>query len=125
VMEIKFRNDTQSMPSSFGPVENLTPSSLPSLYNVSAFVPDAQSWELPVRFSFDYAYNLTSLLVHFYNMTFNGVILNMSSYVAAWNSTTRQVFGSLFFEAWIYNATTSVFQYHDRFVSLVFNMTVS
>jgi hypothetical protein len=125
VVEVKFRNDTQSMPSSFGPIKSRTPSSLPSLYNVSAFVPDAQSWELPVRFSFDYAYDSMSSVVDFYNMTFNGAVLNMSSYVAAWNSTTRQVFGSMFFEAWIYNSTTRVFQYHDRFVGLVFNMAVS
>jgi hypothetical protein len=125
LVEVKFRNATQSGPTSFGPLSNRTASSLPSLYNIYAFVPDEQSWELPVQFSFDYAYDSASSVVYFHSMTFNGAVLNMSSYVAAWNSTTRRVFGSLFFEMWIYNVTSSVFQYHDRFVSLTFNVTVS
>lgn len=123
VVEVKFRNSTQSAPSSFGPVSNQTPSSLPSLYNVSAFVADEGSWELPVSFSFDFV-NTTLLTVQMRSLTLNGAILNLSSCSIAYSSQTDRFAGNLFFELWLYNRTTSVFQYNDNWVGLVLNMTV-
>ncbi|MDH5482936.1 MAG: hypothetical protein OEY22_08680 [Candidatus Bathyarchaeota archaeon] len=123
LVEVKFRNQTQPAPTSFGPIENRTPSSLPSLYNISAFVEDEGVWELPLTFSFDYEYDDVFLQVRFYNMALNGVVLDMTDYVTSWNSTRSDFFGSLFFELWIYNTTGSNFQYHGRFVSLRLNMT--
>jgi hypothetical protein len=171
VVEVKFRNETQSMPSSFGPIENRIPSSLPSLYNISAFVADQSTWEMPLTFSFDYSNVTVSLwtfqnatvvrnattgliknvtvttvtdlpvsTLHMYNVTLNGVPLaikdcSISNYAVTRTSLEngtslmtvyslgKGFFGHLFFETWIYNSTTSVFQYHARFVSLRLNMT--
>jgi hypothetical protein len=49
----------------------------------------------------------------------------MENYVTAWNSTRRGFFGNLFFELWIYNSTTGLFNYHRRDVGLILNMTRS
>jgi hypothetical protein len=123
VVEVKFRNSTQSAPSSFGPVSNQTPSSLPSLYNVSAFVADEGSWEQPLFFSFDFV-NTTLLTVQMHSLTLNNVALNLSGCSIAYSSQTDMFAGNLFFELWVYNRTTSVFQYNARWVGLVLNMTV-
>jgi hypothetical protein len=123
VVEVKFRNETQSMPSSFGPLENRTPSSLPSLFNVTAFVGNGQDWELPLAFSLSYSYNQTLGQVDFQNMTFNNAVLSLAGYTTTWNSTLDMFLGNLFLETWIYNSTTSSFQYHARWVGLQLNMT--
>jgi len=122
VVEIKFRNETESAPSSFGPVEDRTPSSLPSLFDVTAFVANGQDWELPISFSFDYATENGSLVV-FRSLTLNNDVLNLEGYSTAWNATRSISFGDLIFELWIYNAQATVLSYNDRFVDLKFNMT--
>jgi len=52
-------------------------------------------------------------------------VLDLSGYVSGWNATRSEFYGNLFFETWIYNGTTESFQYHERFVGLRFNMTLS
>jgi len=123
VVEVKFRNSTQSAPSSFGPVSDQTPSSLPSLYNISAFVADEGSWEQRLSFSFDFV-NTTLLTVQMHSLTLNTVALNLSGCSIAWSSQRDMFPGYLFFELWNYNRTTSVFQYNARWVGLTLNMTV-
>ena len=121
LVEVKFRNLTQSAADSF----DRTASSLPSLFNITVFVEDEGVWELPLTFSFDYDYNETVLMVEFSSLTLNDVALDMRSYTVAWNSTNNGFFGDLFFELWIYNDAVSGFQYHERFVNLRLNMTGS
>jgi hypothetical protein len=123
VVEVKFRNETQSAPSSFGPIENRTPSSMPSLFNFSAFVADEQDWELPLSFSFDYEVSLDRSQVIFHNVTLNNEILGLEGYSTAWNSTRKVFFGNLMFELWIYDTQATALSYHGRFVDLKFNMT--
>jgi hypothetical protein len=124
-IEVKFRNESQSMPSSFGAVEDQVPSSLPPLFNVSAFVPDQGSWELPVSFGFDYGYNAAATVVGFQSLRFNGNVLSLSGERAVWNGMTSRFYGDLIFELWLYNSTLSSFSYHGRFVDLKLNMTVT
>jgi hypothetical protein len=120
---VKFRNETQSGPSSFGPIENHTPSSLPSLFNITAFVADEQNWELPVSFSFDYGVSLDKSSVVFQNLTLNNQVLNLEGYVTAWNATRSFFYGNLVFELWICDAHATALSYNGRFVDLKFNMT--
>jgi len=120
LVEVKFRNQTQSAPNSF----NRIPSTLPALFNTTAFVADEGVWEMPLTCSFDYEYNETLLQVEFYSLTLNNVTLDLRNYTVAWNSTNNVSFGNLFFELWIYDKTTGNFHYHERFVSLWLNMTV-
>jgi hypothetical protein len=123
LVEVKFRNESQPEPISFGPIENRTPSSLPSLFNITAFVADQQVWEKQLSFSFDYGYKPLLSGIDYRNMEFNGVTLSLDQYSSAWNSTRSEFPGELLFEAWIYNTTLGNFQYHQRFVSLHLNMT--
>jgi uncharacterized membrane protein len=124
LVEVKFRNATQSAPTSFGPIENRTPSTMPSLYNITALVSDKSTWEVPVTFSFDYGVNLSSTQVKFHNMTLNSEVLNLEGEVTAWNATKKVFFGDLVFETWLYNTTLSRFQFHGRSVDLKLNMTI-
>jgi len=124
-VEVKFRNQSQSMPESFGPLGNRSSSGLPSLYSIVAFVGDEMVWETPLTFSFDYSYDEGLGQVEFNSLTLNGSVLDLSGYVSGWNVTRSEFYGNLFFETWIYNGTTESFQYHERFVGLRFNMTLS
>ena len=123
VVEVKFRNETQSAPSSFGPIENRTPSSMPSLFNISAFVADEQHWELPVSFSFDYGVSLDKSSVVFHGLTLNNQVLSLEGCVTARNVTRNIFYGNLVFELWIYDANVTALSYHGRFVDLKFNIT--
>jgi hypothetical protein len=123
VVEVKFRNQTQSAPDSF----NRTASGLPSLCDIDVFVADKESLELPLSFSFDYnesSYNATLSQVSFSSMVLNGALVDLRGYSAVWDSQTSRFFGNLFFELWIYNDTIGTFQYHERYTDLKFNMTV-
>jgi hypothetical protein len=117
---VKFRNQTQLAADMF----NRTYSSLPALYNISAFVPDEQVLELPLTFSLNYSYNDVLSRIEFHSLSLNGVFLDLTDYTTTWNSSRNEFMGNLFFEAWIYNSSTGNFQYHDRFVSLRLNMTI-
>jgi hypothetical protein len=125
VVEVKFRNSTQSEPSLFGPSSNQTPSTLPSLYNITAFVADQSAWEMPLNFSFNYRVNTTLSTVQMQTLTLNNVDLNISNCSIAWDSQRRVFSGYLFFELWIYNSTPSVFKYHQRWLQLSLNMTTA
>ena len=124
-IQVKFRNQTQPAADSF----NRTASSLPPLYGFTVFVADKETWEMPIAFSFAYAYdedpfNATLSQVKFNNVMFNGVALDLSGYSATWDSERNGFFGNLFFELWIYNDTLGDFQYHERYTGLWFNMAV-
>jgi hypothetical protein len=124
-VQVKFRNQTQSAPD----ISNRAPSGLPPLYRIAAFVADKGTWELPITFSLDYTYsenpnNATLSKVNVHSLTFNGAKFNLEGLPATWDPEDSGFFGYLFFELWIYNDTTSGFQYHHRNTSLRFNMTV-
>ena len=125
LIEVKFRNQTQSAADSF----NHTHSTLPSLYNVPAFVANNETWELPITFSFDYTYsenidNASLSKVNVNSLMFNGARIDLEGFSATWDPEKNGFFGYLFFELWIYNDTTNSFQYHQRYTSLTLNMTV-
>jgi len=119
-VEVKFRNQTQSAPSRF----NHTSSSLPALCNISAFVADQGVLEQPLTLSFVYQYNESLSRVELRSLELNGVESNLNNTTIDWDLKENGFRGVLFFELWIYNGTSSSFQYHDRFLSLRLNMTV-
>ena len=125
LVEVKFRNESQVGPSSFGEVEDRLPSSMPCLFNVTAFVADQSDWEVPVSFGFDYSYDVNASVVGFDSLRFNGNVLSLAGESAVWNGTTSRFYGDLIFELWLYNSSSSSFGYHGRFVDLKLNMTVS
>jgi hypothetical protein len=124
-VRVKFRNLTQSVPNN----HNLAASSLPSLYNLAYFVPDKENLTFPLTFSFNYTPQLNSDNASFSKVTFNylllnGIPLNLDGYSTSWDSERNGFPSNLFFELWIYNGTTGIFQYHERYTSLFFNMTI-
>jgi hypothetical protein len=147
IIEMKFRNETQSAPNSF----NHTHSSLSSLYSLTIFVADNDILEVPFTFAFNYkfqnvirvvysnvtvpqgpgknatieqrAYNVNVLQASFDSLRFNDVTLSLKGYSSDWNPKTREYFGNLIFELWVYNSSVGSFQYHERYVDLKFNMT--
>jgi uncharacterized membrane protein len=121
LVEVKFRNQTQSGPDSF----NKTSSSLPPLFNITAFVADEGVWEMPLTFSFNYEFNETLSQVEFNNMSLNDVTLDLRGLTTTWDPSTNAFSGNLIFELWLFNTATGSFQYHQRFVDLWLNMTVS
>ncbi len=121
LVEVKFRNETQPEADTF----NRTFSTQPSLYNMTVFVADKETWEVPLSFSFNY-YNGSSgnvSQVNFSSLQLNDISASLKGYSTIWNSTKAEFFGSLSFELWLYNSTISSFQYHERFLTLRFNMT--
>jgi uncharacterized membrane protein len=121
LVEVKFRNQTQAGPSSF----NRTSSSLQSLFNTTSFVADGGTWELPIAFSFDFKYNETFSHLEFYDLKLNNITIDMKDYRVGWDSAKKGFLSNLFFELWIFDATSNVFRYHERFVGLWLNMTDS
>lgn len=120
LIQVKFRNLNQSAPDTF----NHTSSSLPSLYNITAFVDDKQTLELPIVFSFNYIHSETRSEVYFNHMKFNDAILNLNKLPATWNPQNNGFVGNLFFELWIYNDATGNFQYSGQDTGLNLNFVV-
>jgi hypothetical protein len=124
VVQVKFRNQSQPAPSSFGPIEERVPSNLSSLFGVRVFVADEEIWEAPLTFSFDYGFNESLMRVEFSSLNVNGVTVDLAGQTITWDAVNSEFRGFLFFEVWLYNAEVDDFGYHGRFVSLRLNMTV-
>ena len=119
-LQVKFRNLTQSAPSSL----NRIPSSLPILYSVNVFVGDKESWETPLDFGFEYVYEPSFSRISFSRLLFNNADLNLGGYSTTWDLNSTSFFGDLVFELWIHNDAVGGLVYHERYVDLKFNMTV-
>jgi len=118
-IQVKLRNQTQPAANSTA----RTPSSLPSLYKINAFVADNDTWELPLTFSFNYTYDEALREINFESLTFNGNNFGIKPYIVSLDTVRNGYFENLFFELWIYNDTTGAFDYHERFTGLWFNIT--
>lgn len=118
-IQVKFRNPAEPAPDSF----NHTFSDLPSLCNITFFVADKSSFELPLNVSFHYQANPLLREVNMNDIIVNGYWLNASSTSVPWDSQKSAYLGNLFFELWLFNNTINDFQYHQRYVSLWLNMS--
>lgn len=119
-IKFKFHNQTQLYEGSL----DYSPSFLNSIYNMTAFVEDEGVWEMPLTFSFNYSDNQSFQHVIMYDLTVNGLIINMDSYNVGWNSEKNGFLGVLYFELWLYDLDTRRFHFHERFLLLQLNMTV-
>ena len=114
---VKLGNETQSLPN---PILGV-PSSLPVLYEYNSFISDGATWEAPLTFQ------VNQLSFHDNVSQLTGIIINGVEFpvkqTSIWNSTKTGYYYNLFVELMIFNATSETSQYHNRFVSLVLNMT--
>ena len=124
VVQVKFRNQSQPAPSSFGPIEERVPSNLSSLFGIRVFVADEGVWEAFLTFSFDYGFNESLMRVEFSSLNVNGVAIDLAGQVIVWDTVNEEFRGFLFFEVWLYDAEVDDFGYHGRFVSLRLNLIV-
>jgi len=105
---VKFRNASESLPNTRA-----------GLYNYSVFLSDGQTWERPLNFSFGDVH-ARGASVGF--MDINGAPVNVNK-TAVWDNVNSGFFYQVFVELWIFNATSNSFGFHNRFVSLLLNMT--
>jgi hypothetical protein len=120
MVEPKFGNQTQFTPNSF----NHTNSVLPPLGNITFFVANNESLQLPIDFSFQYKIdpnNPRQLDVQ--SITLNDATITYPVTIA-WNFAKGGFYGNLFFELWIYNGTTGSLEYNQRYVSLWLKMNI-
>jgi hypothetical protein len=111
---VKFRNQTQPLPDAL----NSMPSSLPPLYEYHAYVADGGTWEAPLDFSVLRASRVgNSTLVS--DISLNDMVFSVNSYATENSGFSYEIF----FELWIYNTTSTSFQYHNRFVGFGLNIT--
>lgn len=125
MVQVKFLNwsQIQLMPTRFGPIENRLPSSLPSIFNFTAFVADEQTCEIPITFYFNYTWGQPPSKVELLSLGLNGLWLDMRDYTISWDAEKQGFRGFLFFELWLYNFDEADFRHHGRFVGLWLNTT--
>ncbi|MEM2105890.1 MAG: DUF1616 domain-containing protein [Candidatus Bathyarchaeia archaeon] len=115
---VKLRNQTEPLPDSV----NGTPSALDPVFEYRVFLRDGEVWEREVVFSFDgISFEGNSCRVS--RLVLDGYVLDVDK-SALWDEENNGFYCQLFFELWIYDATVSTFQFHNRFVWLWLNMTV-
>ncbi len=114
---IKFRNQTQPLPNATTP----TPSSLPILYEIRAFVQDSKTWEKLIVFSvLEASQSETSSIVN--RLVINGRPVRTNS-STIWDSERKGFYYELFLELWIYDTVSKNLGFHNRFVGIWLNMT--
>jgi uncharacterized membrane protein len=114
---IKLRNQTQPLPNATAS----TPSSLPVLHEIRAFVQDNEAWEKLVTFSVTNASRSETLSsVNRLVVNNQGVWTNSS---AVWDTERDGFYYQLFFELWIYETASRNIDFHSKFVTMWLNMT--
>jgi hypothetical protein len=116
---VKFRNQSEALPNA----ASGTPSPVSALFEYRVFLEEGKSWEVPLTFSF-------SNVSHAENQSMVGSLVINDFAVAVdksalWDAENKAYYYQLFVELWIYNASSSVFQFHNRFVGIWLNMTVA
>jgi uncharacterized membrane protein len=117
VVYLKLRNQTESSPST----KTGTPSSLKPLYEYRVFLSDGEVWEKNVTFSLSgVRFDGNVCRVSYFGVDGFSIFMNKT---AAWDVINKGYYFQVFFELWRYNATASMFEYHNRFVDLWLNMS--
>jgi hypothetical protein len=116
---VKFRNQTQLLPD----VSDSKPSPLLPLYEFRFFVDDSEIWESLLTFAFQNT-SVQGDIMFMGKVSINGVAFSVDCF-SMWDSENDGFYFQLFFELWLYDMTSHSFQYHDRFVGIWLNMTVS
>jgi len=111
---LKFCNQTQQLPNST--TSEACP--LPPLYEFRFILFDGNVWEDPLTFAIDGNSSLVQ------SISINGMVFPVNC-TSTWDSNRNGFYYQMFFELWLYNITSSSFQYHNRFVGLWLNMTSS
>jgi len=114
---VKLGNQTQQLPN----FTTSEPSPLPPLYEFRFVLSDGKTWEAPLTFAIEYVLPQQNFsLVQ--SISINDMVFPVNC-TSTWDLNRNGFYYQLFFELWLYNMTSSSFQYHNRFVRLWLNMT--
>lgn len=114
---VKLRNESEPLPNSTAGI----PSPLEPIFEYNAFLRNNETWEKEFSFAFDGVMfggdvcRVSNVLIDDYTVAVNKT--------AVWNATSSEFSFQLFFELWLYDATSSSFQFHNRRVGLRLNMS--
>lgn len=114
---VKLRNMTDALPNS----TTGTPSPLEPLYEYRVFVEDGKAWEDALHFTFSNV-TIQNGVAFVRTMSVNGVAFEVEKHTSGDSSSSGYYF-QLFAELWMYSAEANGLQYHNRFVTLMLNMT--
>lgn len=115
IVRVKFGNSTQPLPS------ESEPSSLPSLVEFNLFLKNNESWETPVNFTIlEASFSKISSSVNLLKINDKTLKVNYNS---NWDSSNRGFYYHLFFELWLYNDKSVRFEYNERFISIILNIS--
>ena len=116
---VKFGNKTQQLSNS----TTSEPRPLPPLHEFRFALSDGDVWEAPLIFDFEYVL-LQENVSLVQSVSINGLTFPVN-YISVWDSGMNGFYFKMFFELWLYNIASSNFQYHNRSVHLILNMTGS
>jgi len=114
---VKFRNESEPLPNSTAGA----PSPLEPIFEYDIFLMDNETWERELSFSFNDV-SFEGSVCRVSKVLVGGYAVDVNK-IAVWNETSNAFYYELFFELWIYNATVSGFQFHNRWVGLWLNMS--
>jgi len=116
-VRVKLRNQSEPSPDS----EAGLPSSLEPIFEYRVFLTNNATWEKEFSFSFE-DISFESNVSRVTRLSIGGYDVNVSK-VAVWDDANSGFYYQLFFELWVYNATVSSFQFHNRYVGFWLNVT--
>lgn len=115
-IRVKLRNKSEPLPDS----EAGLPSSLEPIFEYRVFLTNNATWEKEFSFSFEDVF-FEDKVSRVSRISINGYHVNVNK-VAIWDDANSGFYYQLFFELWIYNATVSSFQFHNRYVGFWLNV---
>lgn len=117
---VKIRNSSERLPA----VSKNEPSPLPTVYEYRTFIVNEGVVEKPINFSFNFQLSSEGKYCILKSLTINGVVFNLNKTIQ-WDPERKGFLINMLFELWIYNLKIGGFSFHNRFVGIWLNMTVS
>jgi hypothetical protein len=118
-VRVKLRNSTEMLPNATVGV----PSPLPVVYEFRVFAVDGQALENALVFGFSdvvFGDNVS----HVGRITINNATYDVNKSLQ-WDAVSSGYYCEVFVELWVYDLSSSDFQFHNRFVGLWLNLTAS
>jgi hypothetical protein len=116
-VDVKFRNQSEPLPDSTVGL----PSPLEPIFEYNVFLRNDETWEREFAFSFE-GVSFEGNVSRVSKVLVDGYAVDVDK-IAVWDDASKGFYYQLFFELWIYNATVSGFQFHNRWVGLWLNMS--
>jgi hypothetical protein len=118
-VQVKLRNASEPLPNATTGVW----SSVPALYRFRVFAVDGGTWE--DMFSFRFLDVVSGENVsHVGRIVINNIVYDVNKTIV-WDAVNSGYYCQIFLELWLYDVVSSDFQYHNRFVGLWLNVTMS